>query len=876
MLLFASALVLSATIGACAKKEDSTPTPAPVVDLTFVSSNLNASDQISSKEALVLSFSKDIKSTTVNQTNIILKNEDGSADIDSSKYSVVADADDASKIKVSLLDENLKETTRQYQLVIGALEDGSGKAFKDGDQSSKIINFTFLESLAPSLKRDNLGSKKQIRVFKQIKLVFSEPINMDSVTTDNISLQDGSGNPIDVSKYELIKGAKDGRIAAADNRVGILIKEDALDLRKTTANYKIKISAIKDTVGNLFVNPTDQSDSQTIDLTIQKDDRGPRFVGSNIVGDKILTGANKVALVFSSKLASSAKDNISMTKSGTAFTNFNATLSADAKGIDISFTDNTELDTVSTSYQVILGSEILDLLDNKLENPQTITFDGKLEPTTDALYVKAEAAGTKNGDSWANAMDLASAITEANTGTKKSILVAQGSYTPDTQDETKSFAMADGVKIYGGFTEQETANTARNYHKSILEGDISPAANAPKKIKTLIKADSTVKSGVLDGFKIQNGFNTEKGAGMQIDGATLTLSNLYFTNNAVEGTSSKGEGGALAVENSANITMKNVKFKHNSSSFRGGALYLHNSTINATDLVFEENSALMRGGAVFMTAMSAKAGEKSLLNINKSLFKRNTMDEKMGKKQNYGAAIYVDEKSQLQGTNLLFFENNGAVGAGIYASVFVKVNISNSTFVENSSQFINPLLDQADENSMGGALFITNESLVNLYNTILWNNRGDAELNSGINNIYSDITASSTINIKNSVLNANSATVKNGGDTSKASYIANVTNYDFITDATSKELATITDGSETFKVTGNFANNKSDDPELNTDFSLKATSVAKDNGADDLYLQVYNLINGGSAATIPATEKDLAQKARKVGASLDIGAYEVQ
>src|SRR5262245_43166547 len=81
-------------------------------------------------------------------------------------------------------------------------------------------------------------------------------------------------------------------------------------------------------------------------------------------------------------------------------------------------------------------------------------------------YVNTSATGSNNGQSWANACtDLQSALRSYQLQPGDQVWVAQGRYKPDggTGDRALSFALKDGVAIYGGFAGSETQVSQRDW-----------------------------------------------------------------------------------------------------------------------------------------------------------------------------------------------------------------------------------------------------------------------------------------------------------------------------------------------------------------------------------------------------------------------------
>ncbi|HWZ86999.1 MAG TPA: hypothetical protein VN032_12405, partial [Thermoanaerobaculia bacterium] len=90
------------------------------------------------------------------------------------------------------------------------------------------------------------------------------------------------------------------------------------------------------------------------------------------------------------------------------------------------------------------------------------------------IFVNGAATGANNGSSWANAyVSLQSGLTAA--GSSDEIWVAAATYKPTaTIDRTISFALKNGVGVYGGFNGTETQRSQRNpaVNVTILSGDI--------------------------------------------------------------------------------------------------------------------------------------------------------------------------------------------------------------------------------------------------------------------------------------------------------------------------------------------------------------------------------------------------------------------
>ncbi len=234
----------------------------------------------------------------------------------------------------------------------------------------------------------------------------------------------------------------------------------------------------------------------------------------------------------------------------------------------------------------------------------------------DVVYVNLNATGSDDGTSWPNAFtSLQTAVAAATSGDE--IWVAAGTYLPTaTADRTISFAMKNGVGIYGGFDGTETLRTQRDpaLNVTILSGDIGTPANAADNSYHVVTTDGTVTlSAALDGFSITGGQANGpdphiRGGGMWMNGGSPTLANLKFVSNFAS-----TAGGGLRVS-SGSASMTNCSFLSNSVAFggTGGGLSQEvGAGASCTNCVFRSNSI---SGAVVGSGGISSGGGLSLVN----------------------------------------------------------------------------------------------------------------------------------------------------------------------------------------------------------------------------------------------------------------------
>jgi len=210
-------------------------------------------------------------------------------------------------------------------------------------------------------------------------------------------------------------------------------------------------------------------------------------------------------------------------------------------------------------------------------------------PPPSRLYVDTEAAGANDGTSWADAFnDLQDALALARQwpGVVREIWVADGTYRPDrgSGDRAATFALVEGVALYGGFAGGETAlgqhDVAAN--ETILSGDLAgndgPAfANNGENSYHVVLSTGTITSAILDGFTIEGGSANEVSVPWWYEDRQF---------------------GAGLLNNHGSPTVVNVTFRNNWSYEYGGGMYNRGGAPVVNNCTFIGNWARQHGGAL--------------------------------------------------------------------------------------------------------------------------------------------------------------------------------------------------------------------------------------------------------------------------------------
>ncbi len=332
--------------------------------------------------------------------------------------------------------------------------------------------------------------------------------------------------------------------------------------------------------------------------------------------------------------------------------------------------------------------------------------------------VQAGAAPAGDGTSWPTAYnDLQTALADASC---TEIWVAAGTYYPtNSADRSASFALKNGVGIFGGFAGTETARDQRapTVNLTTLSGDIGNAADATDNSYHVVSGSGLDGTAVLDGFTIAAGnadgtAPADRGAGIYLANSSPSLASLFVQGNIAQA------GAGIYADNSS-PSIQGVTLSNNTASGMGGGMNAYMGAPSFIDAVFAGNSASGGGGLILYGATGS-----TLTNVTFS--------------GNSSAGIgggFLDLQSNAILLNATISGNSSSMGGGMW-STSSDTSLTNVTFSGNSADYgggyyawlNNPRLTNVtfrgnSASAKGGAFFSdgsTGSSYPTLTNVIAW------------------------------------------------------------------------------------------------------------------------------------------------------------
>lgn len=255
-------------------------------------------------------------------------------------------------------------------------------------------------------------------------------------------------------------------------------------------------------------------------------------------------------------------------------------------------------------------------------------------------YVSAEAMGSQNGSSWANASNSVNAILINYAAAGDQIWVSKGAYSYG-----QSLILKSGIEIYGGFS-------GLGYETSLSERNIS-------KYETILESQSGLSifttNGALNASTILDGFSfrkisfvanmTEPGIKL-LHTSSLSIRNCKFYDFNNSNTSLGG--GAIYISAASNPLIINCAF-YNNTAAKGTAIYIDNNSkptiLNST--FYNNNTTAGVGGAIYI---SENVTNGNVTNVINSILYNNSPAEIVEATSGYLSVQYSDIKNGYSGT----------------------------------------------------------------------------------------------------------------------------------------------------------------------------------------------------------------------------------
>lgn len=303
-------------------------------------------------------------------------------------------------------------------------------------------------------------------------------------------------------------------------------------------------------------------------------------------------------------------------------------------------------------------------------------FVSVLSSAQTRYYVNQSVAVSGDGKSWGAAFKtLSEGIKAASKNVADEIWVAKGIYYPDTNpygtryvppaySRNMTFFLKKPIKIYGGFTGNESTLSQRNWetNETILSGNINDAADSTDNIYHVILIMGTetnpLENVTVDGFTIRDGYANVitsltvdgneiygyNGGGIYNLYASPELKNLKIIRNV-------GFVGGGIHNNHSSAVIDNCQILQNYSGADGGGIYNLSGSPVIRNTLIADNYVNNEGGGGIENRSSDATIQHTII--------RNNRASKGGGIYNRGGSVILE--------NVIIENNNGNIdGGGIY------------------------------------------------------------------------------------------------------------------------------------------------------------------------------------------------------------------
>ncbi|MCL1942780.1 MAG: T9SS type A sorting domain-containing protein, partial [Candidatus Azobacteroides sp.] len=335
-------------------------------------------------------------------------------------------------------------------------------------------------------------------------------------------------------------------------------------------------------------------------------------------------------------------------------------------------------------------------------------------------YVTQTGNGTKDGSSWNNASDDIQAMINISDRCDE-VWAAEGIYTPthnaegwteniptginsNSNDRNNAFVMKAGVRVYGGFTGNETDTDQRNWFddRTILSGDFNNDDDENDYYNTykenayhVVIAANIGDETVLDGFTVRGGniydsypgtvinvngasVASDKGGGIYADNANIKLKNIEIRNNAAPNI-----GGGLYCVKSSGLRGENLYFYKNFAS-NGGGIFVSDCSPNFKNIILAENQAGVGAGVSNSGGLRNENGNW-ISDISSPHYTNVFIHSNIGSPVNgYGAGMQNERSSPVITNSTIAGNYGGIEAAGIYNYYNCNPIVNNSIIWNNS------------------------------------------------------------------------------------------------------------------------------------------------------------------------------------------------